>query len=216
MQVGKTYVVYRHIFPNGKSYIGITCAKPYTRRWTGGGMYCQQPKMSNAIKKYGWENVKHIILFSGLSLDEANKLEREMITKYNTIENGYNVAPGGGGNKGFHHSAEARHKISISAKGRKRPWASANLRTFMKNNGAWNKGRTLSPSHYQNLIPTWERKCKPITAFDRHTMKPVLHFNSCEEASKFAGVSPENISRCARGRRPTSAGYIWRYDNESI
>lgn len=216
MQVEKTYVVYRHIFPNGKSYIGITCAKPYTRRWTGGGMYRQQPKMSNAIKKYGWANVKHIVLLSGLSLNEANKLEREMITKYNTIENGYNVSPGGGSNKGLPHSAEARYKISIAGKGKKRPWAGANLRAFMENNGAWNKGRPLSPSHYQNLMPHWKRFCKPITAFDRHTMKPVLHFDSCEEASKFVGVSAENISRCARGRRPTSAGYIWRYDNENI
>ena len=217
MQVtDKTYVVYRHLFPNGKSYIGITCAKPYTRRWTSGGMYRKQHKMNNAITKYGWENVKHIVLLSGLSLEEANKKEKELIAKYNSIANGYNVSGGGGSNKGISPSLETRNKISIANKGKKRPWATENLQSFVENNGAWNKGKTLSSSHYQKLMPHWKKRCKPITAFDRYTMKPVLHFDSCENAAKFVGIAPENISRCAKGIRPTSAGYVWRYDDACV
>lgn len=212
----KTYVVYRHIFPNGKCYIGITCAKPYTRRWTSGGRYRKQKKMNNAIEKYGWDNVVHEILFSGLSLEKANELERVMITKYNSIENGYNISIGGGCNKGLPCSKETREKISLSRKGKTNPRAYENLRDYVTQNGAWNKGKALTQSHYESLIPVWKKKCKPITAYDRHTMKPVYHFDSCEEAAKTLGVSPENISRCARGRRPTSKGYVWRYDDESI
>lgn len=212
----KTYVVYRHIFPNGKSYIGITCAKPYYRRWKSGGMYRKQPKMNHAIMKYGWDNVKHEVLFHGLSLDDANKIEQEMIVKYNSIENGYNSSIGGGCNYGLKHSEETKRKISMANRGKPHPWSAQNLSEYVKKNGVWNKGKRMSPTHYQNSIPNWKRNCKPITAYDRITNEPILHFDSCENAAKAVGVPPENISRCARGRRPTSAGYIWRYDNESI
>ena len=217
MQVNeKTYVVYRHIFPNGKSYIGITCAKPYTRRWTSGGMYRSQKKMNYAINKYGWDNVKHEILFSGLSLENANKVEQEMIATYNSIENGYNISVGGGCNNGIARSEETRRKISLSRKGKTNPGAYDNLRNYISNNGAWNKGKPLSQSHYSHLMPHWKKMRKPITAYDRYTLKPVYHFDSCEDAAKTLGVSPENISRCAKGRRPTSKGYVWRYDNGSV
>lgn len=212
----KTYVVYRHIFPNGKSYIGITCSKPYHRRWTSGGRYRKQPKMNRAIMKYGWDNVKHEILFRDLSLDIANKIEQEMIAKYNSIENGYNISIGGGCNYGLKCSEETKQKISIANRGKHCPWSAQNLLNYVKKNGAWNKGKHLSPTHYQKLTNHWERKRKPITAYNRITNEPILHFDSCENAAKVVGISPENISRCARGRRPTAAGYVWRYDDESI
>jgi hypothetical protein len=36
----------------------------------------------NAIKKYGWENIKHEVLFEGLTKQEADKKEIELITYY--------------------------------------------------------------------------------------------------------------------------------------
>ena len=100
MQVEKTYVVYRHIFPNGKSYIGITCVTPYYYRWRAGSSYSHQPKVYNAIKKYGWENIKHELLYENLPQDTTNRIEQEMIEKYDSIENGYNISIGGGGTYG--------------------------------------------------------------------------------------------------------------------
>ena len=48
----RRYVVYSDILENGKSYIGITCVKPYYYRWRAGSSYKSQPKMYNAILKY--------------------------------------------------------------------------------------------------------------------------------------------------------------------
>lgn len=45
------YFVYKHTFPNGKIYIGITDQKP-ERRWRNGIGYRRQPYVYNAIKKY--------------------------------------------------------------------------------------------------------------------------------------------------------------------
>ena len=87
------YTVYAHKFPNGKYYIGLTRQKPY-RRWNNGLGYKFQP-VYDAIKKYGWDNIEHIIVKENLSQEEGMKLEQELIKKYDSINNGYNIGKGG-------------------------------------------------------------------------------------------------------------------------
>lgn len=215
--VEKTYVVYRHIFPNGKSYIGITCVRPYYYRWRAGSSYRQQPKVFNAIKKYGWKNIKHEILYDNLSQDDANRIEQEMIAKYNSVENGYNVSTGGGGTYGIPCSEETKRKISNANRGKVTRNNIDNLAKWRKEHGAWNKGGHLTPEQYRKIVEERRARCnKPISAYDPITLKCVLHFDSCVNASRYMGVCEQEISRCASGRRKTSHGYIWRYDNESI
>ena len=88
----REYSVYCHTFPNGKKYIGISCE--CEKRWNNGNGYNSQPKMKKAIKKYGWENIRHDIVLDGLSKEQANKLEKYLIAELNTIQNGYNVTIG--------------------------------------------------------------------------------------------------------------------------
>ena len=90
------YCVYMHTCPNHKVYIGITGRNPLVR-WNSGKGYQQQQLFYNAILKYGWDNIKHEILFSGLSKEEACKIEREQIAlhKSNVREFGYNMSDGG-------------------------------------------------------------------------------------------------------------------------
>lgn len=212
----KTYVVYRHIFPNGKCYIGITCAKPYHRRWRGGTGYCAQPKIYNAILKYGWENIRHELLYENLTVDDANQIEQEMIAKFNSIENGYNISTGGGGTFGIPCSEEKKLKIGYANRG-KTCVDPDRIRRYVKEHGAWNKGGHLTPEQYQKIVAERRARCnKAISAYDPITLKCVLHFDSCVNAAKAIGACEVEISRCARGRRKTSHGYIWRYDDESI
>ena len=58
------YTVYKHILPNNKIYIGITSKEPFLR-WKWG--YRHNSYFLNAIKKYGWQNIKHEILFINLT-----------------------------------------------------------------------------------------------------------------------------------------------------
>ena len=211
----KRYIVYRHIFPNGKSYIGITCVKPYYYRWRAGSSYSQQPKIYRAIKKYGWKNVIHEVLYDNLSREDANRLEQEMIDKYNSIENGYNISTGGGGTNGIPCSDEKKLKISKANKGK--PNRNDNLAKWRKEHGAWNKGRRLTPEHYHKIVTERKARCnKAISAYNPITLKRVLRFDSCADAARAMGVAKTCISRCAKGGRKTSAGYVWRYDDESI
>ena len=76
----REYCVYMHITPNGKRYIGQTCCEP-NRRWQNGYGYVGQIFFC-AIKKYGWNNIQHIILADNLTSDEADSIEQEYIKKF--------------------------------------------------------------------------------------------------------------------------------------
>lgn len=100
----KNYYVYKHTFPNGKVYIGITSLKP-EHRWNNGKGYLKktkddkydQPLIAYAINKYGWDNIEHEILFKGLSKKAAELKEIELISQYKSDnrEFGYNLEKGG-------------------------------------------------------------------------------------------------------------------------
>lgn len=96
------YTVYMHISPNNKRYIGITGRKP-EHRWNSGRGYKYNEYFYRAICKYGWENFQHIIIAKGLSKEEAEWLEIELIKKWNSSsrEYGYNITLGGEGSSGI-------------------------------------------------------------------------------------------------------------------
>ncbi len=58
--MSQIYLVYMHISPNGKSYIGQTC--DYQRRCSEHKRPSKSLAFYNAVKKYGWNNFKHEIL----------------------------------------------------------------------------------------------------------------------------------------------------------
>lgn len=107
------YTVYMHISPSNKKYVGITKQKP-EHRWDSGYGYRTSPHFWKAIKKYGWENFNHIILFDHLTKDQAISKEIELIEKYNLTNGkyGYNITKGGDGLNGTKASFETRLKIS--------------------------------------------------------------------------------------------------------
>ena len=92
----RTYTVYRHISPTGKSYIGIT-KQNIERRFQNGNGYNTQPAFYRAIKKYGWNNFSHEILKTNLTEKEASEKEQYYIKEvYKSLApKGYNTAEGG-------------------------------------------------------------------------------------------------------------------------
>ena len=90
------YKVYKHTFPNGKVYIGIT-QQTLIKRWQNGKGYKKQKFLYNAIQKYNWENVKHEVLFKNLTKEQAEQKEIELIELYKSNQRtfGYNIENGG-------------------------------------------------------------------------------------------------------------------------
>lgn len=87
----KRYTVYMHKFPDNKIYVGMTC-QPLNKRWRNGAGYGNSPVYA-AIKKFGWENIRHYILFSGLDRESAKFVESYYIkTRHSYLpEYGYNI-----------------------------------------------------------------------------------------------------------------------------
>lgn len=118
-----TYSIYMHENKiNHKKYIGMT-GQLVEERWQGGKNYRTCIAFNRAIQKYGWDNFEHIILFTGLSREEACDKEIELIAELHTTdpEYGYNICAGGGGMVGFHHSEETKRKLSDAFSGSGNP-----------------------------------------------------------------------------------------------
>ena len=150
------YTVYMHKFPNNKVYIGITLQKPQYR-WRRGGRY--NDYMKQAISKYGWDNIKHIILYEHLTKEEAEQKEIELIAQYksNQRDYGYNIQ-NGGSHQGC-VSEETKEKISKKNKG-KEPWCKGKKFTLEEKSKRYNDEfkRKISKSHTGK--PAWNKGLK--------------------------------------------------------
>lgn len=148
------YTVYMHVFPNNKVYIGQTKLKLKQRWGVGGSGYFTgkngrywQPLMAYAIKKYGWDNVKHYILARVNTIEEANRLEKDYVMLYNSADksSGYNMLLGGENytrNYKRVMSEDARRKMSIAKKGK--PIPHLHNKVIYKKISEATKGRVMS------------------------------------------------------------------------
>ena len=91
----KTWVVYMHIFPNGKRYIGVTGEDP-EKRWGNGLRYKTQQKIFREIIRAGWDNVQHEIVGENLTQEQALITEQTLIKE--EIKNNRNLVLNVAGN----------------------------------------------------------------------------------------------------------------------
>lgn len=109
---------------NGKIYVGITSRKPEDRwGFNGNGYRPDGNKPTHfwaAILKYGWKNFEHIVILDKLFKDEAELLEQQYITLFDSYNNGYNSNLGGSiGSKGYKHTEQAKKNMALKRKGSK-------------------------------------------------------------------------------------------------
>lgn len=154
----KKYYIYKHTSPSGKVYIGKTCYKYPKQRWKKDGSgYIGCPYFYNAIIKYGWDNIKHEILYENLNNDEAIQREIELISKYKALGISYNCTDGGEG-ASIKHSKEWNEKISKSHKGKK---ISEESKEKMR---IAHTGKSLSDSHKDKI----SKSLKGVKKSDLH------------------------------------------------
>lgn len=139
-----SYAVYKHTSPNGKVYIGITSYRNPADRWHNGLGYSHNKHFTHSIKKYGWDNFTHEILYTGLTKHQAEQKEIKLIAEYQSIDRdkGYNLSLGGD-SKGKHseYSKQLMSKIkkarytseqrkSVADANRKRVWTQSARKEF--------------------------------------------------------------------------------------
>ena len=116
----KLWCVYIHTCKeNDKKYVGQTM--DLKNRWSNNGakyLYKQkngewrQPAMARAILAHGWDGFTHEVVADNLTKEEADKLEKELIEKYDTTNPkfGYNIREGGSHGKLSEESIEKMRK----------------------------------------------------------------------------------------------------------
>lgn len=188
-------IVYAHINKiNGKVYIGqiayLSC------RWSGKGKQ-YTCRFKNAIDKCNTRS-------------ESNKLECELIAYYKSLDISYNVTDGGEGVTGYRYSREQKKRVSARFKG-------VPLTESHKNKiSIANKGKNKSPeavSKRSKTIIALGIYNKPVLCYNKN-MNLLKEYRSVTEASLDTKVLGTHISRCARGKRPSAGGYVWKYKNK--
>lgn len=106
------WLVYKHISPSGKVYIGITHLS-LAQRWVRGKGYRQCPLFYRAINKYGWDNFEHKVIISNLTEEQAKEVEVQLISYYKGINMSYNISDGGDGICGYKHSEEYKERMRL-------------------------------------------------------------------------------------------------------
>lgn len=81
------FYVYVHTVPNGKIYIGQT--KNPLRRWNRGDGYIDNRPFYKDIMVYGWDNIKHEIIASFETAEQAKSLESVLIALLQSEDEAY-------------------------------------------------------------------------------------------------------------------------------
>lgn len=167
----KTGIIYKLSSPSGKCYIGQTWDfKARKRKYRC--LCCNaQPKIYNAIKKYGWKSFNVSFLDKAYNQTDLNNKEIFWIKHFDSVSKGYNCKDGGGqaklsnearekisnANRGRVMSKETRRKMSDSKKGIKK------TPEHVEKVAIKNRGRKLSEAHKEllrNRVVTKETRIK--------------------------------------------------------
>lgn len=211
------YSVYRLSFPNGKSYIGIT-RKQLHQRWKNGLGYQHYMPVRKAINHYGWDLVTKECLYCGLSREDAESKEIELIAKFNSMNRdfGYNILPGGNLSRtNVEVSQITRERLSKAGMGRV-VTAETKRRIGLKNSGENSScyGKKLSAEHIAKIVATKMRNGKrkrKIVQIDKHTNEVIKVWDSGIDFERETGLCRKHIPSACRGKRETTQGFKWRY-----
>jgi hypothetical protein len=212
-----TYIIYKaqNTF-TGETYIGAT-TKSLEERKTDHlqkankkvGSYFQE-----AIGTYGPDAFKFEQIDTASSIDELASKEIRYISEYDALENGYCGDKGGGFKKTVYKynldgSLNSTFEDLTTASG------TIGVRKQDISRACWNVNQSLGGYlwSYENakaFVPEHDnRKKEVIQSFLDGVL--ITRYISVAEASRKTGVSKTCISRCCRGERENSGGYLWKY-----
>lgn len=211
------YIVYKHVSPSNKVYVGIT-HQTAARRWRDGNGYKCCIKFKNAINKYGWNSFKHIIVAHGLTMDQAVRMERKLIKHYMDLGISYNIALGG---ECGPITEEHRKHLSESKKGKpmhpKTKAALLKAITGRKVSEKTRKKLSISNTGKHHTDETKKkismRHSKAVIQIDKNTEAIIAKYSSAKEAARAINFYAANITRCCKDSTKSCKGFKWKYFN---
>lgn len=168
-----------------------------------------------AIGTYGpdafiWEQID-----TADDIDELAQKEIKYIAEYNSFVEGYNGDRGGGFKKTIYQYSLADglliHKFDdlTSAANAVNATKKAISRACWSINNIL-QGFYWSYNYNEPFIPGHDSRKKAVLQYDLKG-NFIEKYDSVSEASKNTGISKTCISRCCRGEREQSGGFLWNY-----
>ena len=212
----KNYIIYKaQNTITGECYIGATTKSIDERKQdhlqkagTGSSL-----KFHNAISTTGADNFKWEQIDTASNPNELAERETKYIYDFKAQEEGYNGDCGGGFQKlvyqynengilieTYASLTEIKETLGID----KQRISSACLNSTMYDGSFW------SYRKLEKIIPKTDLRIKAVNQYSLN-QEFIENFKSASEASKLTGISKSCITRCCRGERKSSGGFIWNY-----
>lgn len=172
-------------------------------------------KFQNAIREYGIENFTWEQIDTAQDPNELALKETNYITKFDSVNNGYNSDRGGGFKKLIYQFniengelVNSYDDLSSAAKSVNANYTSISNACLRYNKTC--KGYIWSYSSTLELSSSFDMRKKRVSqiSFDGNL---VTNYESASEASRKTGISKSCITKCCRNERNSSGGYIWKY-----
>lgn len=242
--MNKLGTIYKLTFPNKKVYIGQTVQKFCNRmsqHKRNAYKACKDSNLLlyNAIRKYGWENVKKEIILQIIDLKNLTALEIEYQQKYKSCDrtNGYNIYVGRkvpkyvtNNSKScraivcydtnyniikiYNSAVEAENVDGFSSKAIRQCLRGKNL---THKNFIWRYQNNTENLSYRLRVSEVEKQRRASKAREKIVICYNINGSIIDkyDSVKLAAISnnydKSNIAKCARGKKKTYKGFIWRY-----
>lgn len=196
-------IYYHKNLINGKYYVGQTSTSLEKRSRNGLG-YIQNKKFFDDILKYGWGNFEHKVICE-CSKEDGDELERFYIQKFDSFNNGYNLATGGKSgykmptvselNRQRVWTKESREKDATAHRGRK------HTEETKRKLSELNKGE--KNAMYGVVIPS--------SVIHIICVETGIEYYSIAECGRAMNLNSSHIGAVANGKRKRCGGYTFRH-----
>ena len=236
-----TYSIYCHTTPSGRKYVGMSCDPE--KRWRRGLGYVDNFIFYRAIQKYGWDNIKHEILSSGHTLEEAKEIEKKLIEEWDlrNHEKGYNIREGGSGKL----SQETLVKLSKARKGKpltykvvitedQKERISSTLKEYYSTHDHPMKGkhhteetkeklrhRTFSEetlakmrANHASFAGKDNPSARAVVQLSKDGTEFIDRYDYAKLAAQKYSLDLSSLIKCCRGKLKTHGGFRWMYEKD--
>ena len=211
-------IIYKVIHrESDKVYVGATSKSLEERKADhiqksnkGLGSYFQEAIGTFGPEAFSWEQID-----TANDVNEMADKEKQYILEYNSNKNGYNLDCGGGVQKKVYQYSIPDGILLNRYDSLKNAANAINASRKSISNACLGYNKTCRGFYWsytltEPFVPNVDLRKKEVlqTSLDGEM---IARYNSVSEASRIAGISKTCISRCCRGEREQSSGFLWKY-----
>lgn len=197
---------------NGEVYIGST-TKTIEERKSDHLQRLEKDyatKFHKALLEYGKDNFEWEEIDTAKSINELAEKEVSYISKYNSLQNGYNSDTGGGFKKLVYQFKD--DEVINIFQSLEEASNAVNKSPNSISNACLGGRLTCAGYNWANTDTFSKREDKRVKPIIQYSLEGELlnEFKSIAIAEEETGINKSSIAKCCRGERNTAGGYIWK------